>query len=96
MLRKVHVSREGRIFCHEVFFGMYSPVEWRCTIKSGLTEPYILTALSLLVQAERGPGEYIRLRSLLQVFLILLPSGSEQHEVLLFESIQEGILQAHH
>ena len=26
----------------------------------------------------------------------LLPPGSEQHEVLLFRSIQEGILQAHH
>ena len=28
--------------------------------------------------------------------LNLLPSGSEQHEVLLFGSISEGILQAHH
>ena len=27
---------------------------------------------------------------------MLLPSGSEQHEVLLFGSIQEGILQARH
>ena len=28
--------------------------------------------------------------------MLLLPSGSEQHEALLFGSIQEGILQARH
>ena len=28
--------------------------------------------------------------------LYLLPSGSEQHEVLQFGSIQEGIIQTHH
>ena len=31
---------------------------------------------------------------LVDMFQVLLPSGSEQHEVLLFGSIQDGILQA--
>ena len=30
------------------------------------------------------------------MFMNLLPSGSEQHEVLLFGSIQEGLRQARH
>ena len=39
---------------------------------------------------------YILFSSMCKLMIVLLPSGSEQHEVLLFESIWEGILQARH
>ena len=43
-----------------------------------------------------GVDEFMYRKQTPSILLLLLPSGSEQHEVLLFGSIQEGILQARH